>query len=210
MIQCEFCDNIHDGKYGSGRFCNKQCACGFSTKNKRTEINKKVSDKLKNRIGNNKNGFKSGKYWNGTPLSNESREKAKLATIKKHEDYIKNTPFHLLHKSTIKKILINERGHKCERCQTEKWLENLIPLELEHIDGDNTNNIKSNCILLCPNCHAFTPTYRGKNINTLRKIDNESFLRALKNNISIRQALIQLNLTPCGGNYDRAKRLLFS
>lgn len=41
---------------------------------------------------------------------------------------------------------------------------NPIPLELEHKDGDHGNNEISNLEILCPNCHAFTPTYRGKNI----------------------------------------------
>ena len=52
----------------------------------------------------------------------------------------------------------------CSRCNLTEWLGQLIPLELEHIDGDNSNNSLENLCLLCPNCHALTPTYRGKNI----------------------------------------------
>lgn len=43
---CENCDSEHDGLYGSGRFCSNRCAKSFSTKSKRKEINKKVSEKL--------------------------------------------------------------------------------------------------------------------------------------------------------------------
>jgi hypothetical protein len=43
---CENCNKDHDGKYGTGRFCSVKCARGFSTKNKRAEINEKVSTKL--------------------------------------------------------------------------------------------------------------------------------------------------------------------
>lgn len=46
MYICEYCGNEHDGAFGSGRFCSKKCASGFSTKNKRSEINKKVSKTL--------------------------------------------------------------------------------------------------------------------------------------------------------------------
>lgn len=53
---------------------------------------------------------------------------------------------------------------KCFRCGLFTWLDEPIPLELDHIDGDRTNNTLSNLRLLCPNCHAKTPTYRGKNI----------------------------------------------
>lgn len=65
-------------------------------------------------------------------------------------------------KVQIKKQLIHERGHKCENCQLSNWLGNLIPLELEHIDGNSLDNEITNLKLLCPNCHAFTPTYRRR------------------------------------------------
>ena len=51
----------------------------------------------------------------------------------------------------------------CAICTNATWLNRPIPLELDHIDGDNTNNQLDNLRLLCPNCHAFTPTYRSKN-----------------------------------------------
>jgi hypothetical protein len=40
---CQNCNLEHTGTYGSGRFCSVKCARGFSTKAKRTEINKQVS-----------------------------------------------------------------------------------------------------------------------------------------------------------------------
>lgn len=46
-MKCEYCQAEHDGKYGSGRFCCKECARGFSTKAKRKETNQKTSLKLK-------------------------------------------------------------------------------------------------------------------------------------------------------------------
>jgi len=46
MKNCENCGNEHKGEYGSGRFCSKKCAKGFSTKAKRKEINEKVRNKL--------------------------------------------------------------------------------------------------------------------------------------------------------------------
>lgn len=45
-LNCENCFTEHDGTYGSGRFCSATCARGFSTKEKRNEINKKVSKTL--------------------------------------------------------------------------------------------------------------------------------------------------------------------
>lgn len=52
---------------------------------------------------------------------------------------------------------------KCSSCGGVEWLGKAIPLELDHVDGDKTNNELDNIRLICPNCHALTPTYRGKN-----------------------------------------------
>lgn len=53
---------------------------------------------------------------------------------------------------------------RCDRCGLDVWLDEPIPLELDHVDGDRRNNELENLRLLCPNCHALTPTYRGRNI----------------------------------------------
>lgn len=44
MITCEKCGTKHDGKYGSGRFCNQSCSRSFSTSKSREEINQKISN----------------------------------------------------------------------------------------------------------------------------------------------------------------------
>jgi hypothetical protein len=49
MPNCENCGFEHDGSYCSGRFCSSKCARGFSTKLKRQEVNKKVSQKLRSK-----------------------------------------------------------------------------------------------------------------------------------------------------------------
>lgn len=46
---------------------------------------------------------------------------------------------------------------------------NNIPLEIEHIDGNYLNNKEENLILICPNCHSLTSTYKGANIRFGRK-----------------------------------------
>ena len=105
--------------------------------------------------------------------------------------------------------LIYKRGHKCEKCNLEYWNGEKIPLEVHHLDGDKLNNTEENLILLCPNCHALTDNYRGKNQNSTKQyISDEIFVEALRTSKNIRRALLKLGLTAKGGNYARARELI--
>ncbi len=71
----------------------------------------------------------------------------------------------------LRRYLFNKYNNKCSRCG---WSEvnpytKMIPLEIEHMDGNFENNSEDNLILLCPNCHSLTSTYKGANINYGRK-----------------------------------------
>lgn len=63
-------------------------------------------------------------------------------------------------------IQVGMKQPRCERCGRDQWNGQQIPLELDHIDGRRENNQLSNLRLLCPNCHAQTPNYRGRNIGS--------------------------------------------
>jgi len=110
-----------------------------------------------------------------------------------------------------KKRLIYEEGYKCSICKLEKWIGQPISLEIDHIDGNNQNWKRENLRLLCPNCHAQTPTYRGRNVNSgFNKVSDLKILQASKENKNIRQTLLSVGLTPKGNNYSRVKKLLNS
>jgi 5-methylcytosine-specific restriction endonuclease McrA len=56
------------------------------------------------------------------------------------------------------------KENKCEICGISEWNGKPIQMELHHIDGDRTNHKLSNLMMLCPNCHSQTETFRAKNI----------------------------------------------
>lgn len=66
----------------------------------------------------------------------------------------------------IRKKLLREglKEHICECCKNTLWNNVEIPLEVHHKDGNKENNNIENLQLLCPNCHALTDNYKGKNI----------------------------------------------
>lgn len=66
----------------------------------------------------------------------------------------------------LKKRLIQEglMQDKCSKCgQLPIWFEQILVLQLDHINGDNADNRIENLRLLCPNCHSQTETFGGKN-----------------------------------------------
>ena len=57
----------------------------------------------------------------------------------------------------------------CEVCRLGKWMGRPISLELNHVNGDRFDHRLENLQLLCPNCHAQTPSYRGKNSGNYKR-----------------------------------------
>lgn len=104
----------------------------------------------------------TGQRWQDSPNqadNHEIREKYLLEEV-----FIKDSP-------VTQKVLRgyverhNLIPYKCQNCECDgHWQNGIIALEIDHIDGDNTNNEISNLRYLCPNCHALTDTYRGRNI----------------------------------------------
>lgn len=54
--------------------------------------------------------------------------------------------------------------YKCACCgNTGEWLNQVLILQLDHINGVHDDNRLENLRFLCPNCHSVTDTYAGKN-----------------------------------------------
>jgi len=104
-----------------------------------------------------------------------------------------------------KEYLKFECDFTCQKCGNNKWMGERIPLEVDHIDGNNSNNVKENLMVLCPNCHALTGNWRGRNKTKKRfRVQNSVLLESLiKTDWNMRQSLIDVGLSPKGGNYKR-------
>ena len=78
-------------------------------------------------------------------------------------DYLAQSKDIQTNKIRHKLLIEGYKEHKCECCGLTEWLGQPIPLEVHHKDGNAHNNVIENYQLLCPNCHAQTDSYRGKN-----------------------------------------------
>lgn len=66
----------------------------------------------------------------------------------------------------LKNRLFRE-GLKFPSCELCGWAKisyrGVVPVELDHINGDHRDNRIENLRILCPNCHSLQSTHRGRN-----------------------------------------------
>ena len=87
------------------------------------------------------------------------------------EDYLSNKVPMQSDKLKIRLINEGKLEDKGDNCGLEAWLQDSIPLELDHVNGDHNDNRLRNLRLLCPNCHAQTDNYRVKKPGAKSAVD---------------------------------------
>mgnify|MGYP002814449186 CR=1 FL=1 len=107
----------------------------------------------------------------------------------------------------LKKRLLKEKIfiRKCYRCENTEWQGRPIPLELEHKNGDNRDHRIKNLTLLCPNCHALSKHYRGRNVNW-KKIKSKIKKEKIKIN---KEKKSIANLCSCGNKLGKENKTGF-
>ena len=71
----------------------------------------------------------------------------------------------------IRNWLLKRADYKCSNCgwdEINKYTKK-VPLQINHIDGDHTNNVLENLEVLCPNCHSLTENYGSRNTGNGRR-----------------------------------------
>lgn len=167
FMQCEYCLAEHDGSFATGRFCNRKCSNGFSTKAKRKEINEKVSGRM------------SGKKPSSKDYDNLLVSRARI-TEEYYEKLLK-LDFKDVPRNAIRIVVLLEQDFSCHHCTLKEWYGEPIVLELDHEDGNKNNNSRENLRALCPNCHSLTPTWRGKKgrIKSKRQLQVDKIRKSL-------------------------------
>jgi hypothetical protein len=137
-------------------FCNRSCSVSFNNKGiDRWGKDKKTCKKCKKEI-KSRTSF-CGKTCQKDYISELYWEKIISGNISD------------INRPTVKKYLILDRGNQCQICELEKWNGKDIPLVMDHIDGNSSNNSLDNLRLICNNCDAQLPTYKGRNRGNGRK-----------------------------------------
>lgn len=190
MKQCPKCGMEHNK---SGTFCSRSCA------------NSRVfSDDAKHKKSIALKGKPSTRVISGL-------DKWRANIKQAWRDKYNSTPFDELGMENKRRRVFEEQNYCCAKCGISEWFSKPISLELEHKDGNTTNNSRENLEGLCPNCHSITDTWRGRNKpskNGVNEVTDEFLLQCLKESDNIRQGLLKAGLAAKGNNYARAKRLL--
>jgi DNA-binding CsgD family transcriptional regulator len=65
----------------------------------------------------------------------------------------------------LKTYLFNAglKENRCELCGITDWLGRPLTMALHHVNGDSRDNSLENLQIVCPNCHAQTENFAGRN-----------------------------------------------
>lgn len=74
-----------------------------------------------------------------------------------------------IERTTARKYLAEVRGYNCEVCDLSEWQGQPITLQVDHINGDPSNDHPDNLRLICPNCHSQTEFLGAANKGRGRK-----------------------------------------
>lgn len=158
--QCEYCKRYHDGSYGSGRFCSKECAKTYSSTLHSEIKNKKISNSIR---GRDCFAEKYGKY------SEEYKEAVRKRTVKFKETWRKKRQdFSYVCQGDVLDITIGQvekyrQSHRvCEICGREETSDTTGRGRPNKLTVDHNHNTKHFRGLLCQSCNRMLGWYENQ------------------------------------------------
>lgn len=117
--------------------------------------------------------------------------------------FSKNT---IYHSKKMRKRIIDEclLPYICNICECRTYNGKFLKLQIDHIDGDRTNNELDNLRFLCPNCHSQTDTYCGRNLN-IELYPNSIFDKKINYCIDCRDTTYDNKASRCLTCYNKLK-----
>lgn len=162
------CSKVITSKY-SNKFCSRSCAASWNNSLKPKRIAENKVHKCLNCGRETSNPKYCSRACVGAAQTKLVSLKCPVCTqnfvARRNRKFCSDSCSREARKTvSVRDILFIKQQGKCLICSRKTWNKGPIPLELDHIDGNSENNKERNLRLICPNCHAQTPTYKGRNI----------------------------------------------
>lgn len=172
---CHVCGTEYELNNSKSKFCSEKCR--NIAANERKRVTYKTKDTHADRLVCQCGGAKSSQAQFCADCRARMIKNDRIASWLSGE-WAGGTQYGL--SGTIRNHLLEQSDYKCSKCgfNTPHPDDNKTILEINHINGDGTDHSPENLEVVCPNCHALTSSYRGRNQGNGRP---QYYLRRNKN-----------------------------
>lgn len=182
-LKCQEClqimsyEKIIKRRPSERKFCSRSCGAKYN--------NKMFPKRCSSQTHLRKNGIKQNKCLN---CDNECYNNYcntsccyayKWKLLVEEIEILQAIPTSCWQQRNARKYFLYKYGNQCSQCKLTEWNNQPIPVVLDHINGNSEDYNLSNLRLLCCNCDAQTPTYKGKNVGNGRHSRRQRYKNGL-------------------------------